>query len=156
MLVISRLWIITIPNLAWQMHISVFKFVSVAKLMQRWILPTLLNPNSLKKTTTTTGDWQAKHILSKHTSTDIICEAAGVDIRFWKALARGGGEWGAQTWHNFNLTYCLSSCPVINTIYTIYCAIINVKIQKYIFWFSLQKYFTNKFCLTQGQVTFRI
>ena len=37
-----------------------------------------------------TGDWQAKHILSEHTSTDIIREAAGVDIPFWKAHAQGG------------------------------------------------------------------
>ena len=66
--------------------------------------------------------------LSTHQLT--LSEAAGVDIRFWKALAQGGG---GQTWHNFNLTYCLSTCPVINTIYTMYCAIINVKIQKYIF-----------------------
>ena len=50
-----------------------------------------------KKHTQKTGDWQAKHILSEHTSTGIIREAAGVDIRFWKALARGVG--GA----NFNL-----------------------------------------------------
>ena len=53
-----------------------------------------------------TGDWQAKHILSEHTSTDIIREAAGVDIQtynFAKHLPGGGG----QTWQNFNLPYCL-------------------------------------------------
>ena len=43
-----------------------------------------------KKKKKTTGDWRAKHILSEHTSTDIIFEAAGVDIQIWKALARGG------------------------------------------------------------------
>ena len=81
----------------------------------------------------TAGDRQAKHILSEHTSTDIIREAEGIDIRFWKALAQMGG-WGGQTWHNSNFPYCLSTCSVINTIYTIYCAIIkNVKIHKYIF-----------------------
>ena len=148
MLVISRLWIITIPNLVWQMHISVFKFVSVAKWMHRWIVPTLLNPNSLKKKT---GDWQAKHIpLSTHQLT-LSLRQQGLTYDFGKHLPRG------QTWHNFNLFYCLSTCPLISTIYTIYCAIIKkVKIHKYIFWFSLQKYFTNKFCLPQGQVTFRI
>ena len=88
-----------------------------------------LRPQQFEKKKTT-GDWQAKHMLSEHTSTDIIREAAEVDIRFWKALAWGGG----QTWHNFNLPYCLSTCPVINTIYAIYCAIIkNVKMHKYIF-----------------------
>ena len=51
--------------------------------------PNPTKPQQFEKTTT--GDWQAKHILSEYTSTDIICEAAGVDIRFWKALARGGG-----------------------------------------------------------------
>ena len=92
--------------------------------------PNPTKPQQFEKKTTT-GDWQAKHILSEHTSTDISREAAGVDIRFWKALAQGGG---GQTWHNFNLPYRLSTCPVINTIYTIYCAIIkNVKIHKYIF-----------------------
>ena len=91
--------------------------------------PNPTKPQQFEKKKKKTGDWQAKHILSEHTSTDIIREAAGVDIRFWKALAQGG-----QTWHNFNLPYCLSTCPVINTLYTIYCAIIkNVKIHKYIF-----------------------
>ena len=51
-----------------------------------------------KKNKKKTGDWQAKHILSEHTSTDIIHEAAGVEIRFWKALAQGrwGGGGGAN------------------------------------------------------------
>ena len=52
--------------------------------------PNHTKPQQFEKTTT--GDWQAKHILSEHTSTDIICEAAGVDIQFWKALALGGAQ----------------------------------------------------------------
>ena len=76
---------------------------------------------------------------------------------FGKHLPRG------QAWHNFNLPFCLSTCPVPGNQYNIYlyvvwvemlkqtslyiyCAIIkNVKIQKYIFWFSLWWYFNNKF-----------
>ena len=53
--------------------------------------PNPTKPQQFEKNTKHTGDWQAKHILSEHTSTDIIREAAGVDIRFWKALAQGGG-----------------------------------------------------------------
>ena len=154
MLVISRLWIITITNLVWQMHISVFKFVSVAKSMHWWIVPTLLNPNSLKKNKKNNNNrWLASEAypLWAHINWHYLW-----GNRSWHTILESTCPGGGQTWHNFNLTYCLSTCSVINTIYTIYCAIINVKIQKYIFWFSLQKYFTNKFCLPQGQVTFRI
>ena len=151
MLVISQLWIITIPNLVWQMHISVFKFVSVAKWMHQWIIPTLLNPNSLKKKKNNRWLASEAYPLWAHTN--------------WHY------PWGSRGWHTILESTCpggangiistcpigLSTCPVINTIYTIYCAIIkNVKIHKYIFWFCLQKYFTSKFCLPQGQVTFRI
>ena len=51
--------------------------------------PNPTKPQQFEKKKKTTADWQAKHILSEHTSTDIIREAAGVDIRFWKALAQG-------------------------------------------------------------------
>ena len=148
MLVISQLWIITIPNLVWQMHISVFKFVSVAKSMHQLIVPTLLNPNSLKKK----NMWMTSEAypLRAHTNWYYPWGSRG-----WHTILESTCPGGAN-WHNFNLPYCLSTCPVIKTIYTIYCAIIkNVKIHRYIFWFSLQKYFTNKFCLPQGQVTFR-
>ena len=65
--------------------------------------PNPTKPQRLKKKTT--GDWQAKHILSEHTSTDIIREAAGVDIRFWKALAQGGGGGGGKLG-------IISTCPI--------------------------------------------
>ena len=67
--------------------------------------PNTTKPQQFEKTTT--SDWQA----------------AGVDIRFWKALARGGG----------GKLGIILTCPIACQL-AIYCAIIkNVKIQKYIF-----------------------
>ena len=60
-------------------------------------LPNPSKPQQFEKKTTGDWQWQTKHILSEHTSTDTIREVAGVDIRFWKALARwgrGGGKLG--------------------------------------------------------------
>ena len=50
--------------------------------------------------------------LMKRKTNKVYEEPAGIDIRFWKALARG------QAWHNFNLPFCLSTCRIIITIYT--------------------------------------
>ena len=51
--------------------------------------PNPTKPQKFEKTTT--GDWQAKHILSEHTSTDIIREAAGVDMESTCPGGWGGG-----------------------------------------------------------------